>query len=151
MAAGKESGAIEYAARLMLALRSVPKHKAMVDVRIIKNKLGIEGEPFFLQGEHGQMTLAECAGPAPEAPVEKATNKNLAKLESQLQMVIQIVIAHPGMGTRGFRAAWRVRGGGGDHSADGAIQYAVAKGLVDDRKDEKGNHHYFVVPNQGGG
>jgi replicative DNA helicase len=40
MAAGKESGAIEYSARLLLSLRNVPKEPDLIELRIVKSKLG---------------------------------------------------------------------------------------------------------------
>jgi KaiC/GvpD/RAD55 family RecA-like ATPase len=40
MAAAKESGAIEYSARFMIALRSVPNEGNMTEARVAKNKFG---------------------------------------------------------------------------------------------------------------
>lgn len=40
LAAGKESGSIEYSARVLLVLRSVEKEADLVELRVAKNKLG---------------------------------------------------------------------------------------------------------------
>lgn len=143
MAAGKESGAIEYAARLMLALRSVPKQKGMVDVRIVKNKLGTEGEPFFIQGEHGRMSLEECAGPVAVAPEREDT------VPRDAEAVARLILSHPGMGTRQLAAKAKAAGLRlGKGALDAALEYGLDAGTIEDRVSQRGkvtDHHFYAV------
>ena len=74
MASGKESGAIEYSARVMLALRNVKKEPGKIEVRIVKNKHGTLGS-FFLEIDRRQMKLAECEAPADTTAVEEAAKE----------------------------------------------------------------------------
>lgn len=65
MASGKESGAIEFSARVLLALRSVPLDADHVELRVAKNKHGPDHRPeedgIFLRLDRARQTLAEDA------------------------------------------------------------------------------------------
>lgn len=65
MAAAKESGAIEFSARVMLVLRSVPDVPNVVECRIVKNKHGLATRPgddgVFLRFDRDAQLLAEDA------------------------------------------------------------------------------------------
>lgn len=66
LAAGKESGAIEYAAASLLVLRSVPDLKGQIDVTIPKNRGG-DKTPFRLVMNFERATLHETATDEEEA------------------------------------------------------------------------------------
>lgn len=60
MAAAKESGAIEYSARVMLALRVATEEEDCIEVKVIKNKHGRSfpaAEPFYLALDRARQTL----------------------------------------------------------------------------------------------
>lgn len=69
MAAGKESGAIEFSARVLLALRSVPGSGDMLELRVAKNKHGADHRPeqdgIFLRVNRAAQTLTESRGYEP--------------------------------------------------------------------------------------
>lgn len=71
MAAGKESGAIEFSARVMLSLRSVKDHGDLVQLRVVKSKHGPSypaAEDLFLRIDRGRQTLTPAdAPPQPDA------------------------------------------------------------------------------------
>lgn len=63
MASAKESGAIEFSARVLLSLRSVPGSSDMIELRIAKNKHGADHrddqEGIFLRVDRGAQSLTE--------------------------------------------------------------------------------------------
>lgn len=64
MAAGKESGAIEFSARVLLALRSVPGSADVCELRVVKNKHGrdhrADEDGVFLRLDRATQTLEEA-------------------------------------------------------------------------------------------
>lgn len=82
MAAAKESGAVEYSARVMLALRNVADEPNCIEARVVKNKHGPSFpylEPFYMKIDRARQWLDER--PPPEAgpsDVEKAVAVVLA-------------------------------------------------------------------------
>ncbi|MGD0679749.1 MAG: DnaB-like helicase C-terminal domain-containing protein [Polyangiaceae bacterium] len=77
MAAAKESGKIEYSARVMLAVRLVKDEKDLIELRITKNKHGpsYPREPALylrLDRERQELTLTEAPAPAAEQPSRRA-------------------------------------------------------------------------------
>lgn len=64
LAAAKESGAIEYSARVMLALRPVEGEEGLVELRIAKNKHGPRDERVGLRLDRRLQTLIEASLPA---------------------------------------------------------------------------------------
>lgn len=73
MAGAKESGAVEYSARVMISLRSVKDEKDLIETRVVKNKHGpsYPREPAFylrLDRERQTLTLANAPPPPPEEP-----------------------------------------------------------------------------------
>ena len=68
MAAAKESGAIEYSARVMLALRNVQEEDNCIEVKVIKNKHGPSFphlEPFYLSIDRHTQWLHSRTPPLP--------------------------------------------------------------------------------------
>ena len=92
MAAGKESGAIEYSARVLLALRSVPNEQGVVHAKVVKNKLGRSNVEFHMQLNHGKQTLEEIQyrEEQPQSKEDKAT----AQLQADLERVLPKLRMH---------------------------------------------------------
>jgi hypothetical protein len=69
MAAAKESGAIEYSARVMLAMRLVPEEPDCIEVKVVKNKHGQSfpaADPFYLALHRAEQVLVPRAPPVVE-------------------------------------------------------------------------------------
>ncbi len=66
LSAAKGTGAIEYAADLMLALRSVKGEQDLVDVEVPKNRLGTPCPPFRLKLHFAQADATETDMPSEE-------------------------------------------------------------------------------------
>lgn len=85
LAAAKESGAIEYSARVLLALRSVVGESDLVQLRIGKNKHGPSGEEIFLRLDRRRMQLAQTDAPAkPDVSEVKTARFGCARSSSTL-------------------------------------------------------------------
>lgn len=68
LAAGKESGAIEFAAKVQIVLRRVKKNDALIHVSVPKLKRGTKDETaFFLRFDRASHALTEDDGAAPAA------------------------------------------------------------------------------------
>lgn len=72
MASAKESGAIEFSARVMLTLKSVPGSSDVIELRVAKNKHGlthrVDQEGIFLRVDRAAQQLTEESGFAPVDP-----------------------------------------------------------------------------------
>jgi hypothetical protein len=102
MAAGKESGAIEYSARVMLSLRSVKDHPELMQVRMVKNKHGASAPAaadFFLKIDRASQTIEDSV--APEAQVRQGLDD--PKFVSDCIAVWNIVRAKPGIRINALR------------------------------------------------
>ena len=116
MAAAKESGAVEYSARVMLALRNVANESGCIEARVIKNKHGPSYpylEPFYLKIDRARQWLDERPPPvAGPTDVEKA---------------IAIVLASPmGITTEEVRKVL----GRKRERVEAALSSAVASGAI---------------------
>lgn len=76
IASAKESGAIEYSARILLVLRSVEGEKELVELKIAKNQLGPRHDPkkpgIVLRLDRAQQTVTQVDNPPPAALVAAA-------------------------------------------------------------------------------
>jgi KaiC/GvpD/RAD55 family RecA-like ATPase len=151
MAAAKESGAIEYSARVMLALRSVKDLPDLIEVRVVKNKHGPSWPhepPLYLALDRRRMMLGEADGPAAETPEDERRAK-LAELDRQCLDVLPIIVASPGIGTVALRAKVAAKGLRCGKDVLGAILERLTEtGRVEDRRKEHGtrtDHHYFPI------
>jgi replicative DNA helicase len=130
MAAAKESGAIEYSARFMVSLRSVPRESDLVEVRITKNKFGPrtreEESGIHLRLDRASQELTEDTTYVGKGAAE--TEEQRAEERSQLAIedaavVALVIVDEPGIaksdaedefmrrarcGTRRWKAAWSV-------------------------------------------
>jgi hypothetical protein len=98
IAAGKESGALEYAGRLMMYMNNVGGSPDLLKVEITKNKLGPKAE-FFWKIDRLKQTLSEVER-QDDAPSAVATG-----FIKKAAAVHQIIIDHPEIGTTKLRAA----------------------------------------------
>jgi hypothetical protein len=124
MAAAKESGAIEYSARVMIALRVYPDEENCIEVKVVKNKHGASSpavDPFYLALERARQLLWER-----EAP------EGVKKLTLVEQCVEAIACRPTGLTTEAVRKA--VKSGIGPVMA--ALQSAQAAKLIR-RKSER--------------
>jgi replicative DNA helicase len=86
LAAGKDSGAVEYGADLLLVLRSIPEGQGDIDVDVPKNRLGHEKPTFRMRIDHARarMTPLQTAHPTPKGDRQAAV---AAREESQIERV----------------------------------------------------------------
>lgn len=113
MASAKWSGAVEYSARVLLGLRSVPNETDLVDLEIAKNKHGPRDEHVFLRIDRRSQTLipADYAPP----PAETAADRDDAKRDRAQQdavTVAKILLRRPGIQVLELRAAAEAAGMG---------------------------------------
>lgn len=109
LAAAKESGAIEYSARVMLALRSVPGESDLLELEVAKNKHGPSGAKLHLAIDRRHMRLATAAAPPPPTEVRSAFRR--ARDDSDAAAVALAIASQPGIGVRGLRMDLRARMG----------------------------------------
>lgn len=138
MAAGKESGAIEYSARVMISLRSVKKEPNYVELYVAKNKHGPADVTFHLAIDRARMLLAEAdlpvsaAASKPDKKAEKAAaeeeKRSLSERAKDAQLrqdegvLLGILKARPGIGTHELRAAMAAKlSGCGRARVDNAV------------------------------
>jgi KaiC/GvpD/RAD55 family RecA-like ATPase len=80
LAAAKESGGIEYAASMLLVLRSVPGTPDLVDVTVPKNRLGPERAPWRFRLDFDRATVAEVDRPEEVTPAQHFEQVRVAVL-----------------------------------------------------------------------
>jgi replicative DNA helicase len=165
LAAAKESGAIEYSARVMLALRSVKGEKDLIKVDFAKNKHGPSDTPVHLQINRLRMTMREVEAPTPDSqppPVDKeaiAEEKRREKENKRAGVksiqqardeatVLEIVEQHPGIGTHPLRTKMSLRlAGCSKDRVDEAVEALVEKGaLRTEPAPRNGKSHYLNRP-----
>jgi len=150
MASGKESGAIEYSARVLLAMRAVPGEVDLTEVRVVKNKLGPrtrgEDQGILLRIDRGRQTLTEdndteIASTSKEA--ENTARVEKRKTDDALALV-KILRERQGVGTRDLRALMSATLPGGC-SKDRTEVACVMLGDALTRTPGAGNskHHYL--------
>jgi hypothetical protein len=160
MASGAESRAIEFSARLMLALRSVKDQRDLVEVRVVKNKLGPSNETLHLRIDREHMTFKESGAPeADPAELRRAEDEKKARnqrdVERDATALAVVVRNNPGLGVRELRGAARATGLGlGNDRFDAAIM--LLKGghdgnrLVDRNAGSKGAKYHLEHMPKGG-
>ncbi len=147
LATGKESGAIEYSGRVLLALRSVPAEVAedMVECRVAKNKHGpIGAVPIYLKLDRAHMALTQCE--APELPEKEGSS---GPSHEDLIALQRVVLSHPGMGTNQLRKRARLADvASSTAKIDLLVQAALDGGYLEDRPIPRGkvtDHHYHAT------
>jgi hypothetical protein len=126
MAAAKESGAIEYSARVMVAVRSVPDEADLVEVRLPKNKHGRREEPIYLRVDRGTQSLWEVDHTPPVDPEVDHDAERRDRAVRDAADVARVLGVKPGLNARELRAAVGI----GNERVDAAVSRlgdAVAK------------------------
>jgi KaiC/GvpD/RAD55 family RecA-like ATPase len=111
LAAAKESGAIEYSARVLVALRSVSGEPDLVQLRIAKNKHGPSGAEIYLRLDRSRMTLSEVDAPEPPDVSAEAIARARVRATEDAARVAVILAASPGASRRDVAAQVRARFG----------------------------------------
>lgn len=130
MAAGKESGAIEFSARIMLALRSVKGETDLIEVHVVKNKHGPGGDRFHLKIDRRHMTLAETDAPP---TVDKSAARDEGKRRQVVVDAGHVALAiagRPGLGKRDLYAALAAAHGSFSHPRADAAVARLGAGVV---------------------
>jgi KaiC/GvpD/RAD55 family RecA-like ATPase len=146
LASAKESGAIEYSARVMLALRPVNNQPDKIELRVAKNKHGPRGGVFYLALNRHRQTLMDADAPAKpdgEASEREKDAKGHDRLLVVAVAVVQVLAVQPGIGIVKLRAAVRAKRG---RCTDGDTDAAVAllgKG-VRVTPGTRGAHHHTL-------
>jgi hypothetical protein len=157
IAAGAESRAIEFSARVLLALRSVPGESDLAEVRLAKNKHGPgwrgEADSIFLRLDRPGMTFALTE--APDGPSkEDERTKNVAKVETDALAVLAIIVQTPGMGKRALRAKVSVAGlKMGVPRLDAAVLRLSDTNRLENRATKRGKveyaHYHAIASDEG--
>lgn len=129
LASAKWSGAVEYSARVLLSLSSVPGQSDLVQVEIAKNKHGprTDGERvphLYFRIDRRSQTLTEVSyepPPEPDAATARA-DRDRGQATADAETVLALVAAEPGIGTRDLYAAARAAQGMGRPRVDAAIR-----------------------------
>lgn len=134
MAAGKESGAIEFSARLLLALRSVRGESDMLEMRVAKNKHGPSGGRIFLRIDRRHMIVSETSAPDVPAEEREAGTRSLAKnarrVKGDARVVADLILRNQGIGERDLRAKLAAAGHGWGRSRLDAAKEHLGPSLV---------------------
>lgn len=97
LAAGKESGSIEYAGEIMLVLTSVPGESDLVDVAIAKNRIGGGTEPFRLKLDRDRARFEETSAPSADADDEQSQDERddaqAARLATDAEKLLGAVLS----------------------------------------------------------
>lgn len=148
MASAKESGAIEYSARVLLALRSVPGASDEVELRVVKNKHGRshrnDEHGIFLRMNRATQVLTEDSAfepvdPAEEAKAEARAEREQLKAEKAKERLLGAwreawelfsAVFDSGSGI-GRNEAMRVLGWGSKRVYEDALGHLTAWGVVE--------------------
>ncbi|MES1186326.1 MAG: DnaB-like helicase C-terminal domain-containing protein [Myxococcales bacterium] len=120
LASAKWSGAVEYSARVLVALRPVPGQPDLVELEIAKNKHGPRDRKFHLKIDRASQTLIPVAFDSPE--VARPDRDLLAKgaVAIDAAKVARVLERHPGIGVRDLRGAVKAAWGFGQGRVDAA-------------------------------
>lgn len=112
MAAAKESGAIEFSARVLLSLRNVPTESNVVELRVVKNKHGPEHrddqDGIFLRVDRDSQQLIEDEGFVPVDPKEEAVAERMDSRTVLAGKLAALVLLDPSTGRNSAAAAFGV-------------------------------------------
>lgn len=115
MAAAKESGAIEYSARVMLALRNVANDPDTLELRIAKNKHGPKDEKIGLRLTRRLQQLDEVDLPESAdddlSKEERSVARERAKNLEAAVAIVSLLLEVPGIARREIIPAIRARVG----------------------------------------
>jgi replicative DNA helicase len=146
MSTGKESGKIEYGAKVLLSLTSVTGKPDVVELEVTKNKHGPSRVRFYLKIDRVRQELAETEAPGEVEDVAPRPDLKQILLLKDCVALVEVLLRQPGLSRRKLHAELRnVAGEDGfsDNRFAGAVQ-KLAWGLVT-RKAKKGQaDEYFL-------
>lgn len=148
MAAGKDSGDIEYAAAVQMVLRSVKDHPGLIRVNVPKLKRGREVE-FYLRLNRVTHTLVEADAPvAAETPNKTATSRK--RTVEDAKALRELLLRKPGLGTKEMRAEWARLGYGGKDRLEVALAELGAEVAKIEMGRGKIEHRIVMAGGHGG-
>ncbi len=130
MAAGKESGDIEYAAAVLLVLRSVKGSPDKIHVNVPKLKRGKQVE-FFLNFDRYRHGLVECPAPPMVNSENARANRTIRRISEDERTIRELILSNPGVGVRALRALALKCGMGKDRVEDAVTSLGSEVGRRD--------------------
>ncbi|MGO9833958.1 MAG: hypothetical protein ACLP1X_07075 [Polyangiaceae bacterium] len=122
MAAGKESGAIEYSARVIVSLRAVEGMPDLIEATVVKNKHGPSRETFYLEIDRAKMMLTAVDAPSAMVRDEQKNARALKQNAANAARLAVFLAEHQGVTTNELYAGLRARYGAfGESSANVAL------------------------------
>lgn len=137
LAAFKESGGIEYAAKTAMVLRSHPGTDDTIDVGMAKNRGGKKAV-FCLRIDLASTELVEV-----DLPEEEEVDAKVEKVRRDAEAVYRVVARVPGVGTKVLRAKARL----GQEALNRALDLLEEEGRIVNRPVAAGQRvdpHYFA-------
>lgn len=130
LASAKWSGSVEYSARVLIALSSVPGESDLIDLETAKNKHGPRsraGDPVtahvYMRLDRRSQVLTEVSFDPPPAPTDGERAKRCREqVFADAETVLGLVTAEPGISTRDLYAAAKAAGGLGRPRVDAAVR-----------------------------
>lgn len=153
LAAGKNSGAIEYAALVQITMRPLAKHDGVIQVEIPKNKEGdgrdrtVERKnELYLELDRASQTLTEAE--KPEAPSDDSEAKREDRADAQKHadaaIVATVLAKRPGLNATELRPACRAEAGTiSNDRVNVAVAALIAAGAVVAHRSGGGVAHYL--------
>jgi KaiC len=146
LAAGKESGAIEYDGDLQINLYSVKDLTGMIDAVVAKSRLSAEKPRFRLRLDFARASFSETTAPTDGAPVDRAVAKaafaatrRALETDALARQLAELVTTFPGLGSVQLRRAAKAKLGWGSSTCDRAMERLRAgldsKKLIDRSAD----------------
>lgn len=131
LASAKWSGAVEYSARVLIALRPVPDQPDLVELEVAKNKHGPRGRKLHLKIDRASQTLFPAAfDPPPEGLRPDRDQRAKVRIVEDAAAVARVLANRPGLGVRDLRLAVRVATGIGSERVGAALTLLGAAVVV---------------------
>jgi hypothetical protein len=144
LAAAKESGAIEFSARVLLALRSVAGEPDLVELRVAKNKHGPRGDKIHLRLSRSRQTLVETEAPEVEDIAELRDARAHEAIARTAVALVGVLLERPGLPTRALRAALAAKlGGCGKSRCQDAVAH-LGRAVLEVPGTRTAVRHYLV-------
>ncbi len=148
---GKESGSIEYQARVVLSLRNASDEPDVLELRIVKNKHGLvhrEGERgITLRIDRAGQAITQTTDYTPPTSAKRDAAKSAQRTQRTAKdaATVSVVLAHePGLPLRRLRAAAaKAAGGMGRDRVDFALEHLGAA-VVTVPGERRALMHYLV-------
>ena len=154
LAAGKESGAIEFSARVMLALRSVTGEGDLIAARIAKNKHGPSGGTVYMRIDRRHMILTEDNAPPVVDPEAKKAGHMKSRAADDAKALANLIGQNPGVGEKTLRSLVKSELGMGVQRLTDAKEMLLAGfgGLrLTNRGTQKEGFAWYLEPLKSGG